>query len=142
LTGFQAALNLIGGKLQIAFNPRVQPLGAALFTNGLQLFRGAEAVKGMAYIHQLLSILLVDVLPLTLTVRTMGTTHVRAFIPFQPQPAQRFQDIFFRLTSTPYLIGIFNPQNKLAAMLAREAQIEQSNIGSTNVRIPGGRRRD
>jgi hypothetical protein len=65
-------------------------------------------------------------------------TDIGTFVPFQAEPAQCAQNVFFRLVGAASLIGIFDSQNKLATVLSGKAQIEQGHESCANVRVTGG----
>ncbi|MNS72365.1 hypothetical protein D3C72_1057730 [compost metagenome] len=113
-------------------------LGAHL----VQLFGGAEAREGMAHFDQLLAILLVNVAALALTVRTVRAADIRAFAPVDPEPAQGVENLLFGLAGRTQLVGVFDPQDELTAVLLGKAVVEQGDIGGTYVGIPGRRWRD
>ncbi|MCY1514521.1 hypothetical protein D9M68_490660 [compost metagenome] len=113
-------------------------LGAQL----VQALGGAEAGEGMTLVHQLLGILLVDLATLALAIRAVGATDVRALIPFDAEPAQGVIDLLLGLAGRAQLIGVFDPQDELTAVLARETQVEQGDVGGAHVRVASGRRRD
>ena len=62
---------------------------------------------------------------LTLSVRTMGTTDIGAFIPAQTTPGQSIKNHLFRRTRAAHLIGVLNTQQKLTAMLLGKTVIEE-----------------
>ncbi len=116
--------------------------GHLLGTHLVQLFGGAEAREGMAHVDQLLGVLLVDLATFALPVRTVRTADVRAFGPGDAQPVQRIENLLFGLTGRAQLIGVFDPQDELTAMLLGEAVVEQGDVGGANVGIPSRRWRD
>jgi len=113
-----------------------------LGTHLIETFSGAEAGEGMTFGNQLIRILLVDVAPLALPIRTVRPAHIRPLVPFDTQPAQGIEYLLLGLARRAQLVGIFDTQDELAAVLASKAQVEQGNVGSANMRIAGGRWRD
>ena len=92
----------------------------------------------MAGRHQILGILPVRVLALGLAIGAVRTTHVGAFVPVQTEPAQRLENVLLGFCGTAGLVGVFDTQDKLAAVLTGKAQVEQGHVGGTNVRVSRG----
>ncbi len=113
-----------------------------LGTHLIQALAAAEARERMALADQLVRVLLVDLAALALPVRAMRTANVRTLVPFDAQPAQRIVDLLLGFTGRAHLIGILDAQDELAAVLSGEAQVEQRDVGSTDVGIAGRRWRD
>ncbi len=120
----------------------VQTFGLARLAQLVQLFTGAIALEGMAGIDQLLAVPGVDVATLTLTVRAVRTADIRAFGPFDAQPAQRIEDHLLGFAGGTRLIGILDTQNELATVLTSEALVEQGDVGGADVGITSRRRCD
>jgi hypothetical protein len=72
----------------------------------------------------------------------MRPANIRTFVPFQAEPAQGIKNLFLRFGAGAHLIGIFDAQNELTAVLAGKALIEQCNVGSAHMGVTGGGRRD
>jgi hypothetical protein len=113
-------------------------LGAHL----VEFFSGAETWERMTHVHQLLGVLLVDVAALALAIRTVRAADVRAFGPGNAQPAQGIENLLFRLAGGAQLVGVFDPQDELTAVLLGKAVVEQGDVGSADVGIPSRRWRD
>ncbi|MNN13631.1 hypothetical protein D3C81_1266690 [compost metagenome] len=96
----------------------------------------------MAHVDQLLGVLLVDVAALALPVRAMRAADVRTFAPLDTEPAQGVEDLLFGLAGRTQLVGIFNTQDELAAVLLGKAVVEQGDVGGADVGIASRRRRD
>src|SRR5690554_4767564 len=94
----------------------------------------------MTFSDQVFGILAIDTHAFALTIRAVGATDIGAFVPIQTQPAQAVENGLFRFRRAAGLVGIFDAQQKLAAMLTGKAQIKQCDVSSTYVRIAGGRR--
>src|SRR5690606_11330320 len=92
--------------------------------------------------NQLIRVLLINFTPFALTIRTVRAAHIRAFVPFDTEPAQRIIDLLFRLPRRAQLVGVLNAQDELTAMLAGETQVEQRDISGADVRMASRRRRD
>ena len=108
----------------------------------VQLFSGAEARERVAHVDQLLAILLIDIATLALPVRAVRAANVRAFAPVDPQPAQGVEDLLFGLAGRTQLVGVFDAQDELTAMLLGKAVVEQCDVSGTYVGVPGRRWRD
>src|SRR5262245_45456216 len=100
-----------------------------LLPHGLQTFWGTPTAIGGTGSDQLLGIALIEGETLRLPVRSVRTAHIRAFVPLQPDPAQRAQDCFFIASVRARLIRIFNTDEKLPAVGAGKDIIKQPNIG-------------
>src|SRR5690606_5161553 len=108
----------------------------------IEALSAAEAREGMALGNQFIRVLLINFTPFALTIRTVRAAHIRAFIPFDTEPAQRIIDLLFRLPRRAQLVGVLNAQDELTAMLTGETQVEQRDIRGADVRIASRRRRD
>src|SRR3990167_2332743 len=62
--------------------------------------------------------------------------------PGNAQPAQGIENLLFGLTGGAQLIGVFDPQDELTAMLLGKAVVEQGDVSSTDVGIPSRRWRN
>src|SRR5262245_35440604 len=100
-----------------------------LLPHSLQAFRGAPTAIGGTSSDQFLGIALIQGETLRLPVRSVWTAHIRAFVPLQPDPAQRAQDRFFIASVRARLIRVFNTDEKLPAVGAGKDIIKQPNIG-------------
>src|SRR5262245_62323922 len=102
---------------------------ALLLTHRLQTFWGTPTAIGGTGSDQFLGIALIQGETLRLPVRSVWTAHIRAFVPLQPDPAQRAQDRFFIASVRARLIRVFNTDEKLPAVGAGKDIIKQPNIG-------------
>ena len=107
-----------------------------------QSLRRAEAFEGMTGREQFAGILAVDTRAFALTVRTVRTADVGAFVPLEPAPAQRLEDYAFALGRAAGAIRVLDAQHELPAVPAGETIVDQCDIRRANVRIAGRRRRD
>ncbi|MNO91922.1 hypothetical protein D3C76_834820 [compost metagenome] len=143
LASGQAALHFFGRQQQGAtVVARGFATGHLLGTHLVQLFGGAEAREGVAHVDQLLGVLLVDVAALALPVRAMRAADVRTFAPLDTEPAQGVEDLLFGLAGRTQLVGIFDTQDELAAVLLGKAVVEQGDVSGADVGIASRRRRD
>ncbi len=143
LTCRNAGTHLIGAQMQAVTVIAGRLLvGHLLGAQCIQTLTGTETAEGVPLLNQLLAMLMIDGAALTLTVRTVGTADVRTFIPLQPKPAQRVENLLLGGSAGAHLVGIFDTQDKLAAVLAGKALIEQRNVGGADVRITGRGRRN
>ena len=60
----------------------------------------------------------------------------------QPEPVQRVEDLLLAVGAEARPVGVLDAQHELAALLAREREVEQRHVGGADVRVAGGRRRD
>jgi hypothetical protein len=86
--------------------------------------------------------LLVDIATLALPVRAVRAADVRAFVPVDAQPAQGVEDLLFGLAGRTQLVGVFDPQDELTAVLLGKAVVEQCDVSGAYVGVPGRRWRD
>ncbi len=143
LASGQAALHFFGAQQQgTAVIARGFTTGHLLGTHLLQLFGSAEAVEGMAGIDQLLGVPGVDLATLALPVRTVRATDIRAFVPFDAKPAQGVEDLLLRLARGAQLVGVFDTQDELTAVLLGKAVVEQGDVGGADMGVASGRWRD
>src|SRR5215510_13167664 len=89
---------------------------ALLLTHRLQTFWGTPTTIGGTGSDQLLGIALIQSETLRLPVRSIRPPHIRAFVPLQPDPAQRAQERFFIASVRARQICIFNTDEKLPAV--------------------------
>ena len=82
--------------------------------------------------------LAVDFGALGLTVRTVGASDVRAFVPVESEPVERVEDLLLGGGDEACTVCIFNTQDELAAALPGIDEVEQADVGGANVRIAGG----
>ena len=82
----------------------------------------------------------VGVEPLGLPVGRVGAAHVGALVPVEPEPAQGVEDLLLAVLAVARPVGVLDAQDELAALLARERQVEQRHVRRADVRVAGGRR--
>ncbi len=73
----------------------------------------AEAVIGMAALDQLAGILLVDLFALGLVIGGIWPADAGTFVPFQAQPVQAVDQLFFCAGHVALLVGVFDAQDEL-----------------------------
>jgi len=143
LASVQATLYFFFGQQQCTtVVTRGFALGHLFGAHLIQLFSGAETRERMTQRYQLLGVRLINVTALALPIWAVWASNVRTFAPLNTQPAQRIENLLFRLTSRTQLIGVFDAQDELTAMLLGKAVVEQCDVGSANVRVAGRRWRD
>src|SRR5690606_4460578 len=143
LAGGDATLRLLGRDVHaMTVVARGFLAGHLLGADRIQALGGAEAREGVALGDQLVRVFLVDRAPLALPIRTVRTADIRALVPLDTQPAQRVIDLLLGFAGRTHLIGVLDTQNELTAMLTGKAEVEQGDVGSADVRIAGGRRRN
>ena len=57
----------------------------------------------------------------------------RSFVPVNPQPAQAFEDAIHHLGRGAFEVGVLDPQNQRAAVVARVEPVEKSGTRSTDM---------
>ena len=113
-------------------------LGAKL----IQSFRRAEAIERMTGVEQTRCVLL-DRSPCRSLCRydAAAAADVGTFVPIESEPSQRIDDHAFRRARAARNVGVFDAENELAALTAREDLIDQRDIGGADMRIARRRRR-
>src|SRR5690606_16493026 len=117
-------------------------VGHLLGAHLIQTLGAAEAREGMAFGDQFVRTPLVDLAALALPVRTVRATDVGAFVPLDTEPAQCVVELAFGFAGRAQLAGVLDAQDELAAMLAGEAEVEQRDVGGTDMGVAGRGRRD
>ena len=90
---------------------------------------------GVARFEQLFHRRLVFIQSLRLKIGRMRAIDFRAFIPINPQPAEPVKDRLQCLGDVTLSVGVINPQNKLAARLARQQPVEQSRADTPDMEV-------
>jgi hypothetical protein len=83
---------------------------------------------------------LVNLVALTLKVRTEVAAMFRAFVPFETKPTEAIVDRLRRFRGVPRLISVFNPKNKSPSGIAGKEPVEEGRARPANVQVTGGRR--
>ena len=139
LAGLHAAQRFFLGDVQAVLV--ILPL-LALGRRGvpafLQFFLGAEAGIGRALLHQLQRVGHIQIPPLGLDVGTVITAHVRAFVIVQPGQTHTLVDHVHRARNLPFLVGILNAQDELAAVLTGEQVGIQGGAQAAQMQVAGG----
>src|SRR5271157_1611010 len=127
---------LLGGKRQAteSIGP-LGPLRGRLFSRPLGL--GAVIAVNMAGIDQLLHGRLVFRGPLRLVVGTIGSADVRSLIPIDADPPKTIEDALDGILDVPLLVGVVDPQQKLAAEMPGQQPVEQGRSHSADVQKAG-----
>ena len=81
-----------------------------------QLFRSGKTFIGVAVSNQPVSIFLIYFRPLGLNIGCVGTANIRAFIPFNAEPAQSGHHIFGSAGNGAFCVRVFNSKDKLTMM--------------------------
>ncbi len=63
----------------------------------------------------------------------MRTFFFRSFVPVDTDPAEPVEDAFDGVLDVPLLIGVVNPEQKLAAVMSGEQPVEEGRSNSANV---------
>ena len=101
------------------------PVRDQVLAFGFQLFRRTIAIIGLAFRQQLIRIFFINVQTLRLMVRSVGSSHIGAFVPVHAQPTQSFFNVFFRLRRRTFPIRIFNAQDQLASGFTGQQPVKQ-----------------
>ncbi len=104
------------------------------------LFRSGEGLVGIACFEQLGRHILVDLGSFGLTVRTVRTAHVDAFVPIDAQPVQRVDDLVVAFLGISLGVRIFDTEHERALGMAGLSPVEQCGTDHANVRDAGRRR--
>src|SRR5439155_678645 len=110
--------------------------GAPLLKFGV----GAEAGIGQALRHQPVGALAVQVQTLTLTVRPQRATAVGALVIVEAEPREIVEHPGLTLLARARDVGILDPHDEAATVLAREQPVEVGGAGAADVE-PAGRAR-
>ena len=117
-------------------------LGHTRAAHDFQLLgRGKARIRGAA-VDQLLTVFLIDRRALGLPIWTAATLGVGAFVPLQTQPAQRPHNRVLTGARRASLVGVLDAQDELAAKLFGKDIVKQRDVGGTDVRVTGWRRRN
>mmetsp|Transcript_15232 Transcript_15232/g.43318 ORF Transcript_15232/g.43318 Transcript_15232/m.43318 type:complete len:397 (+) Transcript_15232:584-1774(+) len=106
----------------------------------LQLLVGAEARVRDAGLDQLVHVLLIQLFPLALPVRTVLAADVRALVPLDAQPGEVPEHGLLGFESRPGFIRVFDPQNHLSSHVFRKEPVEERRPGPSDVQRTRGRR--
>src|SRR5437868_5640143 len=99
----------------------------------------ALIVEDVTGILHLLQVTLVNFIALTLKIGPELSAKMRPFIPIQSEPPQSLVDGrrgFLRVTRA---VGIFDPQNKCAAVMSSEEPVKERGPRPADVQVPGRR---
>ena len=136
-TGVETALHLFRGKLAAGVVPAGEVAGILL---GLGLV--AEAVIGVATLHEALCVGEVGVAPLGLDVGADRTADVGTFVVVQAAVAQRFIYDFDRALYLTGLVGVLDAEQELAVRVAGDAPGIERRAQIADVHIPRRTRRE
>ena len=132
------------GRGQVPAQPVIVadlPGGGLLLVQLVQPFFGAEAVVGLALLHQLLGVLLEHAHALALHIGADRAADVGAFVPGQAGGAQRVvNDVGGALHQTP-LVGVLDAQDEGAALMAGLQPGIQCGAQVAHVHVARGGRR-
>ena len=140
-----AALGAVGGPLlvgQVPVEAVVAQLGVAPggAVARLDLLGRGERLVGVPGLEQASRHVGVDVHPLGLPVRPVGTADLDALVPVQAEPAQRVQQLLVALLGVPCGVGVLDPEHERAAHVPGVGPVEQGGAHHPDVRHAGGRR--
>ncbi len=104
-----------------------------LFAHRGQLFRGRETFIGIAGSQQFMG-------DFRMAFGAFRLEH-RFTIPVEAQPVESFDDRVDRFLGRARLVGILDPQQRLAAVMAGKQPVEHRGPGTANMQKARGRRR-
>lgn len=81
----------------------------------------------------------VDVVALALEVRAVVAADRGTFVPIETEPAEALVDDFIGFVRIAFGIGIFDPEDKGAAVFAGEEPVKKSGAGTSDMEVTGGR---
>ena len=136
-TGIETALHLFRGKIAAGIVLAGEVAGI-LFGLGLV----AEAVIGVAALHEALGVGEIGVAPLGLDVGTDRAADVGAFVVVKTAVAQRFINDLDRALYLAGLVGVLDAEQELAVRVAGDAPGVERRAQIAHVHIPRGARRE
>jgi hypothetical protein len=113
------------------------PGGTGGVAAGLQLLGGAVAAVGVPRRQQPGGHVGVDVHPLRLPVRLVRAADLRTLVPVEAQPAHRGEQLLVRLLGVAGRVGVLDPEDQLAAVVAGEGPVEEGRADQADVGVPG-----
>ena len=78
---------------------------------------------------------------LRLAVRSERAADVRPLVPVQAEPAEHVVELRLAVLAEAGSVGVLDAEDELAALLAREGEVEERHVGGADVRVAGRRRR-
>ena len=138
LAGLHAAQRFFLGNVQavLVILPLLA-LGRRSVPAFLQFLLGAEAGIGRALFHQLQRVGHVQIPPLGLDIGAVIAAHVRAFVVVQPGQTHALVNHIHRARDFPFLVGVLNAQDELAAVLAGEQIGVQGGAQAAQMQVAG-----
>ena len=137
LTGLHPLEGLLQRQIAAGIGGPVKFAGILL---GFRLF--AEAVVGAAFFHQQAGIAAIGVPALRLDIGGHGAAHIGAFVVVKTALGHGAVDHVHGALHQTALVGILDPQNKGAAVIAGDQPGIQRRAQVTHMHIAGGRRRE
>src|SRR6266508_5380795 len=95
--------------------------------------------EDVASILKLLQVTFVKFCALALQIWPKIAAHMRAFIPVQAEPLQPFVNCGRRFFDMARLVGVFDSQNELSAVMPRKEPVKKRRSRAAEVEIAGGR---
>ena len=136
------ASHLVGGQRQRVAH-HLARLGVVLEVLNLlalllQFFGRVEGYVGLAFLQQLVDVLLVDGTSLALPVGTVVATKADTLVELDAQPLERLDDILLGSRHEAVGVGVFDTENKVALVLAGEEIVIQGGAHAANMQCPCG----
>src|SRR5690606_1831697 len=113
-----------------------------LFARLRQTFGCAKTREGVPRRQELLHVFGVNRAAFALPVGAKRPSDVGPLVPVQTQPAQRRKDRLLARTRAAHLVGVFDAQDELAAMLTRKTQVKEGDVRGPDVGITRRGRRN
>ena len=132
--GAPAGASLSRTVAPAAIVPQRQLLRPLFVAHRFELLGRGVALVGMALVEQLLC-------NLRMTLRPVGLEQGRRVV-VETEPIQPVDDLVDGILRGSLAIGVFDPQQRLAAMMAGKEPVEQRSARAADVEISCGRRRE
>ena len=130
-------LRLVVSSRQWPSYPGVRPSARACVVALVELLLRAVAVVGPTGLEQLLGDVGVDVEALGLPVGAVRSAHLGALVPVEAEPAHHLEEGVVGLLGVPRGVGVLDPEDEGAAVVAGERPVEQRRAGQPDVRGAG-----
>ena len=147
--GGEQALGLIGREVervahfaaQVKVVLRGGILGRLIFHPHRVEFPGCiESIVGVALVDQLAGVFFIDAkgFPFALAVGAVGAALVGALIGFEAAPGEGIEDILFGAGYVAGLVGVFDPEDEVAAVAAGKEVVVKDGSYAPQVKAAGG----
>src|SRR5581483_6761058 len=103
---------------------------------GLERLGAAEAVVRVAIGEELRGVGLIQVEAFGLPIRTVRTAGVWPFVPVEAEPPEIAHDRALRFARRPLGVGVLDPQDERAILIAGEQPVEERGARVADVELP------